>query len=129
MIASFLFLTAGILFSFFISNPSYFMGSAYFFAGGVFMFKSIYLFLPKNAPRIELDENTILIRKALLQKNIIFQWSDLQRVRFNPYRIVFELNDSTTHEVNIETENPDISIRIKSFMRSISNAKVIPVEY
>ncbi len=92
------------------------------------LYNGIFMLAPKNAPRIELSEKSILLKESRLSKEITFLWSELNKVIFQPYTISFLLADGTYHDLKIETENPEISRKIKTFIRGLTESYQIGVE-
>ena len=93
-----------------------------------FMFFQVFVTLhPKNAARIEIYEDRLLIKSKPFESAITFPWEKVRILHLRSYEIALTLTDGSYHSLPINTENPEISKKIKAFMRSLATHKGIEI--
>ena len=96
--------------------------------GGIFyLFYGLFGFLEnsKFSPKVQLDELTIELKNSLWKPSVKLKWSDLSSIKFEPYEVIFNINDvSNSFSFNA---NANVSVEIKQTIREMAERRNIDV--
>jgi len=88
---------------------------------------TLYYLSPKRAPRLEFFEGKIVVKPKMFAHTYTIFWSQVTRISYRPYQITFLLWGEKKHIVKIGTDNPEISRKIKRFVRQLAEANGVTV--
>lgn len=91
------------------------------------LFQALVTLHPKNAARIEIYEDKLLIKTRPFESVITFPWERINILHLRPYEVALTLTDGSYHSLIINTENPEISKKIKAFLRRLAMQKRIEI--
>ena len=97
------------------------IGGCYYVFYGLFGFSEN----SKFASKVKVDESMIELKNSLWKPSVTLKWADLSSIKFQPYEIIFQLQDSSnSFSYN---SNSDISRTIKQTIREFAEQKEIEV--
>ena len=97
------------------------IGGCYYVFYGLFGFSEN----SKFASKVKVDESMIELKNSLWKPSVTLNWADLSSIKFQPYEIIFQLQDSSnSFSYN---SNSDISRTIKQTIREFAEQKEIEV--
>ena len=92
---------------------------------GIPYFGKALLIGSKHSPYIGLDNDGITLKNSFFRKSFKIQWSQIQLIEFNPYKLNFRLSDN---DISFSyNSNPEESIEIKEAIRETSESMGIKV--
>jgi uncharacterized membrane protein len=110
-------------------NQEFTFGVLQFGFLGLFMlFQALVTLAPANAPRIEIYEDKVLIKQKAFQEAKYFSWNNINTLHLWSYQVAFTLVDGNHYTLDINTRNPDISKKIKAFLRQLAMQKSITID-
>lgn len=108
-------------------NQSFYIviGIMWIIVGLYHFFNGILLIDSKFAPKVKVDERMIELKNNLWKPSIKSIWIEMSSIRFNPYEVVFQLEESLiSFSYNTDSE---LSIEIKKTIREIAEYKNIQI--
>lgn len=94
----------------------------------IMFFQGLVMLHPKNAPRIEIYEDHLLIKTKPFKSATTFPWERISVLHLWSYEVAFTLTDGSHHNLIINTENTEISKKIKSFLRQLAMQKNVTID-
>ena len=96
--------------------------------GPILLIYGIILFNPFNklAPKVQVDDRGILIKKDIHKKELKIDWANIQEITYKTFELDFLLNNNTIVTVNLST-TAEKSVEIKKTIRTYSEQKSIKI--
>jgi hypothetical protein len=80
----------------------------------------------KLTPKVQLDDTGILIKGGIYRSQRKIDWRNVREITYNPFELVFHLNDHSTETVNLATTGA-ISLKIKKTIRQFATDRQIKI--
>ena len=97
-------------------------------AGPMVLIYGIILFNPFNkfAPKVQIDDQGLLIKNDIHKKLIKIDWEDIQEITYKTFELDFLLNNNNMVTVNLPT-TANKSVEIKRTIRNFTEMKNIKI--